>query len=134
MKNKKILIIILSIIVVLIIGVVLIVILGKKDTSKKTIIINDINNISEIKKLDINILELQSSDLGYEVTISIKNNTSDIYIKSLKLSLKDAENKVITQLYFNINETIISNDKYISKLVTDQDLSNTKIIDYELVD
>lgn len=134
MQKRKILIILLSIIIILILGVVFILIMNKKDTSEK-LIINDINNVSTTKNIDVTILDLYKDSIGYNIKISIKNNSKqDISIESIILKLKDKKGNDITRLYTSIDNTIKPNEEYSTELITDEDLSNTKIIDYELVD
>lgn len=134
MQKRKILIILLSIIIILILGVVFILIMNKKDTSEK-LIINDINNVSTTKNIDVTILDLYKDSIGYNIKISIKNNSKqDISIESIILKLKDKKGNDITRLYTSIDNTIKPSEEYSTELITDEDLSNTKIIDYELVD
>lgn len=134
MKKDNILIILVTIIIILIIGIVLVVILNKKEL-KESLIINDINNITNTKKLDVALSNLEKNNFGYNIELTIKNNSDvDVVISSMKLSLKDEDGNQIGELYFNINDTINSNEIYSSKLTTDQDLSNVRVIDYELLD
>lgn len=135
MKNKKVLIILLSIIIILIVGVIIIIILNKKEETNLKLKINDINNISVTKRLDISISNINKDELGYNIKINIKNNSEEeILDKSLLLNLKDKNGKIITKMNVNINNSLKPNESFSTEYMTDEDLSDVSIIDYELID
>lgn len=129
--KRKILTAMAIILIILILGLLLVVNLNRK----VPIVINDVNNVSTTKKLDINIYNLEKNNYGYNVTISIKNNSgNDLEINSVKIIMKDKNNKLIAEQYFNIHDTIKNDEEYVSNLLTEHNLNDVSIIDYELVE
>ncbi len=129
--KRKILMAMAIILIILILGLLLVVNLNRK----VPIVINDVNNVSTTKKLDINIYNLEKNNYGYNVTISIKNNSgNDLEINSVKIIMKDKNNKLIAEQYFNIHDTIKNDEEYVSNLLTEHNLNDVSIIDYELVE
>lgn len=129
--KRKILMAMAIILIILILGLLLVVNLNRKEP----IVINDVNNVSTTKKLDINIYNLEKNNYGYNVTISIKNNSgNDLEINSVKIIMKDKNNKLIAEQYFNIHDTIKNDEEYVSNLLTEHNLNDVSIIDYELVE
>lgn len=129
--KRKILMAMAIILIILILGLLLVVNLNRKEP----IVINDVNNISTTKKLDINIYNLEKNNYGYNVTISIKNNSgNDLEINSVKIIMKDKNNKLIAEQYFNIHDTIKNDEEYVSNLLTEHNLNDVSIIDYELIE
>lgn len=129
--KRKILMAMAIILIILILGLLLVVNLNRKEP----IVINDVNNISTAKKLDINIYNLEKNNYGYNVTISIKNNSgNDLEINSVKIIMKDKNNKLIAEQYFNIHDTIKNDEEYVSNLLTEHNLNDVSIIDYELIE
>ena len=129
--KRKILMAMPIILIILILGLLLVVNLNRK----VPIVINDVNNVSTTKKLDINIYNLEKNNYEYNVTISIKNNSgNDLEINSVKIIMKAKNNKLIAEQYFNIHDTIKNDEEYVSNLLTEHNLNDVSIIDYELVE
>ena len=129
--KRKILMAMAIILIILILGLLLVVNLNRK----VPIVINDVNNVSTTKKLDINIYNLEKNNYEYNVTISIKNNSgNDLEINSVKIIMKAKNNKLIAEQYFNIHDTIKNDEEYVSNLLTEHNLNDVSIIDYELVE
>lgn len=136
MNKKKIFAIAIIITIILIIAILSVAFLDRKniDTKEDEIIINDINDISNTKKLDIDV-SYYKDELGYNVTVYIKNSSeNDIDIGTMKLSLKNKNNKEIANLYDIVDHTLKAHEETSSILMTDKNLDGTEVIDYELLD
>lgn len=125
-KNKKQVIIISSSILLILIIVLLV--FGKSLSDPNT---------GYLRNQSVDGLSFENANLTYEngitvFTADVYNETNDIYsMKTINVSFKDKNNKIITLVGYIGNTLSKDEGKYL-KISTDQDLSDTVSISYTI--
>lgn len=137
-KKNKILIILLIIIILLFVGVIIIKVANtSKNTTTSTVDKenNISNNIIKIDKLNIKLLEVSNNGDNNYIKLNITSKyKEDKFINTIKLILKDKDDKVVKELYYIYENNIKPNESSDIIIYTEENLNNVSKINYELVE